>query len=115
MGVGVLKGKNNTIIDILPAAFNWGVGPMGGMFFAGMFLPRCTARSVIPAAIIGAIVGLGTALLKPVFGVPFTFAWVIPYSCLTTFLLSAVLSWFEPKKKDEPLTWWNVVRSVPEE
>lgn len=115
MGIDLLKGTRNTIIDILPAAFNWGVGPMGGMFFAGMFLPRCTARSVIPAAVIGTIVGLGTAWLKPVFNVPFTFAWVIPYSCLTTFLLAAVFSLFEPKKKDEPLTWRNVVRSVPEE
>lgn len=110
MGIDWLKGQSNTIIDILPAAFNWGVGPMGGMFFAGMFLPRCTARSVIPATVIGAIVGLGTALLKPVFNVPFTFAWVIPYSCLTTFLLAAVLSLFEPRRKDEPLTWWEVVR-----
>jgi SSS family solute:Na+ symporter len=114
MGVGALKGKSNTIIDILPAAFNWGVGPMGGMFFAGMFLPRCTGRAVIPAAVIGAMIGLGTALLKPVFGVPFTFAWVIPYSCLTTFLLAWALSLFEPHGKDEPLTWRNVVNR-PEE
>jgi Na+/proline symporter len=87
---------------------------MGGMFFAGMFLPRCTGRAVIPAAVIGAMIGLGTALLKPVFGVPFTFAWVIPYSCLTTFLLAWALSLFEPHGKDEPLTWRNVVNR-PEE
>ncbi|MBM3458427.1 MAG: hypothetical protein FJX77_07845, partial [Armatimonadetes bacterium] len=114
LGVGSLKARGSNIIEILPAAFNWGVGPLGGIFFAGMFLPRVQARAVIPAALVGACVALTTAFLKPVFGIPFSFAWVITYSCLITLGLSALLSLREPVPA-APVAWtWRQIVSQEE-
>jgi solute:Na+ symporter, SSS family len=110
VGIHLLKGASNTLFDILPAAFNWGVGPLGGLFFAGMFLRRCTGRSVRPAVLIGAAVGLVTALLKPLWGIPFTFAWVIPYSCGATVLVAWLLSLREKRPTQQHLVWSEVVR-----
>ena len=43
-----MKSKNIeglSIVDVMPKFFNMFVGPLSAMFFIGMFLPRCTARS----------------------------------------------------------------------
>jgi len=45
--------------------------------------------------IAGSLIGLALGLLKPVFHIPFIFAWVIPYSCVITFLLAYAFSFFE--------------------
>ena len=38
-----------TLVDMMPKFFNLIVGPLAALFFTGMFVPRATARSVIPA------------------------------------------------------------------
>ena len=47
------------IPTMLSKTFNSLVGAMGGLFLAGMLIPRASSRAVWPAA----IVGLATALL----------------------------------------------------
>lgn len=110
LAVGQLKAnRGNSIIDILPAAFNWGVGPLGGLFFAGMFLPRCRPAAAIAATLVGSVVALVTALLKPVFGIPFSFAWVTPYGAGVTVVLAWVFSNVYPAPKT-PVSWtWQQI------
>src|SRR5262249_12268046 len=40
-------------IDLMQMAFNFLLGGLGGLFFIGMFLARCTARSAVPATLTG--------------------------------------------------------------
>ena len=67
--MGALSLENFTgsddILTILPKTFNSLVGPMGGLFLAGMFLPRAGRRTVWPAAIIGFLTALGVAYSQP--------------------------------------------------
>ena len=67
--VGALSLDNFTgsddILTILPKTFNALVGPMGGLFLAGMFLPRAGLRTVWPAAIIGFMTSLVVAYSQP--------------------------------------------------
>lgn len=46
------------IIELMPKAFNLILGPLASLFFIGMFLPHCRARS----AIVGALTGLLVAI-----------------------------------------------------
>ncbi len=112
LGVGGLQARGANIIEILPAAFNWAVGPMGALFFAGMFIRRATAASVIPAVIVGGILALVLALLKPLWNIPFSFAWVITYSCLTSLALTWLLSLKNPLPSTEPFSFRTLTRGA---
>ncbi|HEX3655098.1 MAG TPA: hypothetical protein VHV55_04800 [Pirellulales bacterium] len=46
------------IIDLNQRSFNMFLGPLGALFFIGMFLPRCTSRSAVPATVLGVMVAL---------------------------------------------------------
>ncbi|MDB5336186.1 MAG: sglT 2 [Planctomycetaceae bacterium] len=50
--------KEGTLISLMPRFFNLFVGPLSALFFIGMFMPRCTARSAIPAALTGLSVAI---------------------------------------------------------
>ena len=52
------------ILTILPKTFNSLVGSLGGLFLAGMLIPRASGKAVWPAAIIGLVVALGVAYSK---------------------------------------------------
>jgi SSS family solute:Na+ symporter len=53
-----LDANRQTIVDLMPKFFNMFVGPLASLFMIGMFLPRCTARSTIPAVLCGFAVSL---------------------------------------------------------
>lgn len=55
------------ILTILPKTFNSLVGALGGLFLAGMLIPRASSRAVWPAAIVGLAVALGVAYSKNLF------------------------------------------------
>jgi solute:Na+ symporter, SSS family len=101
------------LVDLTQKGFNCMVGPLGALFFAGMFLPRCTSRSVVPAALLGVVVGVLLAFWEQLFGTPFSTFWVVPCSCLATFLTAAVLGLLEgaPDAKKPPrMSWSSVVK-----
>ncbi len=52
------------ILTILPKTFNSLVGALGGIFLAGMLIPRASAKAIWPATIIGLVVALGVAYSK---------------------------------------------------
>ena len=60
MFLDTLTGADD-ILTILPKTFNSLVGPMGGIFFAGMMIPRASSRAVWIAAIVGFATALGVA------------------------------------------------------
>jgi solute:Na+ symporter, SSS family len=115
-----------TIIDMMPKFFNMFVGPMAGMFFSGMFLRRCTAGTLLPAAACGIILAVvwswweflpfGASLSETLFGSDQrpTFLLSIALPCLTTVGLAALFSLIfgssAPKPGDQ-YTWMSVVRS----
>lgn len=86
--------QNLTIIDMMPKFFNLFVGPLAAMFFVGMFLPRCTGRSVSIGVTAGLIVSIVWSWGRELFGwerSP-TILLAIPVPCVTTFLVSALAS-----------------------
>lgn len=110
------SGKLN-IIDLMPKMFNMFLGPLAALFFIGMFLPHCSARSTIPAVIIG----LGTSFVwswwRDLFGTDYsltiTLAIVVPCvgTLATAALLGALLEGVRPK--DNGFSWWAVMRRPP--
>jgi len=55
------------ILTILPKTFNSLVGSMGGLFLAGMFIPRASSPCVWLAAAVGLIVALAVAYSRNIF------------------------------------------------
>lgn len=112
-GLTLLPGSFN-FVDLMQKAFNFLLGPLGSLFFVGMFLPRCSARSVIPATVVGLGVGVLTAYWEQFFGSPFSPFWVIASAAAASFLSAAVLGLFEPAKPKaatEALSWRGVVNA----
>lgn len=59
-GVTMLATESKlNIFDINQRTFNMFLGPLASLFFIGMFVPRCTSRSAVPAA----LCGVGSAFL----------------------------------------------------
>ncbi len=131
------------IMELMAKGFNMFLGPLAGLFFIGMFLPRSTSRSAIPAVFCGLAVSIvwsywqelglnllfaGAApaggmlktfgidkLLGPDAGVP-TFTLAISLPCVTTVLLGAVLGLLIERRGDHPgmqWTWYAIMRRPP--
>ncbi|WP_437223667.1 sodium:solute symporter family transporter [Planctomicrobium sp. SH661] len=104
-----------TIIDMMPKFFNMFIGPLAAMFFIGMFLPRCTGKSVAIAVGLGLLAAIiwnwGREL--SLFGSTPTMLLAIAVPCLTTMLSAGLLSLFIENGKPHPgldFTWAAIVR-----
>ena len=131
MYLDTLTGADD-ILTILPKTFNSLVGPMGGIFFAGMLIPRASGRAVWIAAIVGFLTALGVAYSRELLqalgpSTPATlgavldeefserlvekgmgFTWIVPYSALASFGTAWVMSFVFPNRDKERirgLTW----------
>ena len=107
-----------TIIDMMPKFFNMFAGPLAAMFFAGMFLPRCTSRSVIPAAAAGLAISVLWSWWRELFGTDYapTIFLAIAVPCASTFLLAAFLGLFLESGGPHPgraFSWRSVVGRIP--
>jgi len=80
--------KGSDIISLCQKGFNCFLGPLGALFFMGMFSRSATSHSVLPAFLIGEIVGVCTSYSKDLFGVDFSTHLVVPTSWCTTIVLS---------------------------
>jgi SSS family solute:Na+ symporter len=106
---------NLNIVDMMPKFFNMFVGPLSAIFFIGMFLPRCTARSVIPAVFIGLTYSIFWSWCDVILGSPdrLAFAWAIAIPCSTTFFSAALLGMLTERGRTHGgsgYTWWEVVK-----
>jgi Na+/proline symporter len=92
---------DQNIMELMAKGFNMFLGPLAALFFVGMFLPRCTGNSAIPAVLGGLAVSVVWNYWKeinvllgswsPEMGVP-TFTLAVAVPCLATLLFAAVLS-----------------------
>lgn len=111
-----------TIVGMMPKFFNMFVGPLASLFIIGMFMPRCTARSAIPAVIYGFIVSIVFSWWREIFGFinerPPSFLLAIAYPCLSTLTAARILSWFVERGGEHPglkFTWREIVRKPENE
>ncbi|MBC7851858.1 MAG: hypothetical protein IAF94_00335, partial [Pirellulaceae bacterium] len=104
-----------SLVDMMPKFFNMFVGPLAAMFFVGMFLPRATTRSVLPAALCGLVLAILWSWWEFIFQTktrPAVFL-SIAVPCTTTFFLAFVFSYLFDGSGPHPgwnYTWWAVVR-----
>ena len=120
------------IPTLLSKTFNSLVGAMGGLFLAGMLIPRASSRAVWPAAMVGLATALlvayssdvlqamepsASGLLSGWFGSEFTerlvsrgmgFTWIIPSSTVASLGTAWLLSFVFPNRdplRIQGLTW----------
>ncbi|WP_437206887.1 sodium:solute symporter family transporter [Planctomicrobium sp. SH664] len=114
----IASSRGLTIIDLMPRFFNLFVGPLAALFIVGMFLPRCTTRSVL----VGVTLGLLTAVLwswgKDIFGLSTgpTILLAIAVPCVTTIVSSAIISLLIEDGRPHPgrrFTWKAIVKGQP--
>lgn len=104
-----------TLISLMPKAFNMYVGPLAALFFTGMFLRRCSARSAIPAVLAGLAVSFFYSyweILFPGHKAP-TFLLSVAAPCVFTFAFAAFLGFIVERPLtdgESKLTWWAVVQ-----
>ena len=114
----VVTEMGETIIGMMPKFFNMFVGPLASLFIIGMFFPRCTARSAIPAVACSFVLSIVWSWWKMLFGVDKepTFQLAIAVPCLTSLVIAQVLSWIVENGGEHHglrFTWKSVV-SRPE-
>ncbi|HEY2253576.1 MAG TPA: hypothetical protein VGH74_21020, partial [Planctomycetaceae bacterium] len=108
-------GRELNLVDMMPKFFNMFVGPLAALFFTGMFLPRCTSRSAIPAVLTGLSVSTFWSWYPEIFNTTArpTFALAIAVPCLTTVATAAVLSYLVERggpHAGQRFTWFAVVK-----
>ncbi len=108
-------GRESNLVDMMPKFFNLFVGPLAALFISGMFLPRCTSRSAIPAVLTGLTVSVFWSWYPEIFGTKArpTFALAIAVPCLTTIATAAALSYLVERggpHAGQRYTWFTVVK-----
>lgn len=107
------SGRN--IIELMPRSFNMFLGPMASLFFIGMFLPRCTSRSAVPAVLCGLAISIVWSYWKTLFGTDYepSFTLAIAVPCVSGFAIAALLGWLIEDGQPHPgqqYIWWEVMR-----
>lgn len=109
--------KGSDIISLTQKGFNCFLGPLGGLFVLGMFSKRATAATVIPAVLLGELVGISTSYSEELFGMRFSTHLVVPVSWLATVLSCHLLNLIlrtQPDENQVRWLWGPVVRSSPQ-
>jgi SSS family solute:Na+ symporter len=98
--------KGYDIITLCQRGFNCFLGPLGALFVLAMFSSRATARSVIPAVLVGEFVGVGTSYSKELFGFDYSTHLVIPGSWLATIVTAHLFAILLGTRADEQARRW---------
>lgn len=105
-----MTGQRN-IVEMMPRSFNCFIGPLGGLFLTGIFLPRAGGRVAIAATLAGLAASIGLSYGQEIFKLPamLSFTWVIPGSLLATLGTALVLSLVAPSpvRSAPGLTWFS--------
>ena len=111
--------KGTNIIDLCQKGFNCFLGPLGALFLLAIFSRSATPQTVIPAVLIGEVVGICTSYSRELFGDDYAFSThlVVPSAWLSTLIVSHVLSLLlQSRASEEQSRWmWRAVRSTPDE
>jgi len=109
--------KGSDIISLAQKGFNCFLGPLGALFVLGMFVKKATPIAVIPAFILGEIVGVSASYSTELFDVDFSTHLVIGFSWLVTFFSALFIGYLhhyltgnQATKDQQKLMWRAVVR-----
>jgi SSS family solute:Na+ symporter len=109
--------KGSDIISLAQKGFNCFLGPLGALFVLAMFVKRATPVSVIPAFILGELVGVGTSYSRELFDVNFSTHLVILTAWLVTFFSALIIGFVYEKltgvqanEDQQKMMWFPVVR-----
>ena len=98
--------KGTNIIDLCQRGFNCFLGPLGATFMLGMFSRRVSSAHVIPAFVVGEIVGVCTSYSMQFFGFPFSTHLIVPAAWAATMIGALGLSLVIPARPSpEQLRW----------
>ena len=106
--------KGTDIISLCQKGFNCFLGPLGALFVLGMFSKRVTAKSVVPAFLLGEVFGVCSSYSKDLFDFNFSTHLVIAGSWLVTIVTAHTLAIvLQTKATDEQrqFLWMPVIRS----
>lgn len=105
--------KGTDIITLCQKGFNCFLGPLGAIFFLGMFSRLSTAKTLIPAVVIGQGVGTGTGYCEELFSVRFSTHLVISSAFLATVVVDSFLALVTSSRAsqaDRQWMWKSIVR-----
>ena len=105
--------KGTDIISLCQKGFNCFLGPMGAVFMLGMFSKRVTGKVLLPALLLGEVVGVASSYSQELFSVNFSTHLVVATSWLTTVVLAyvfAIASGTTATPEQQRLMWKPVVR-----
>lgn len=99
-GLDVLS-RDRNIIDMMGRSFNCFTGPLGGLFFLGLFVKPCGNRAATLAGLAGVATSISLAFGQELFGLKqaISFTWVLPVSLAVTMTLGAVLGPMVDRRK----------------
>ena len=112
--------KGSDIISLAQKGFNCFLGPLGALFVLGMFVKKATPIAVIPAFILGEIVGVSASYSTELFDVDFSTHLVIGFSWLVTFFSALLIGYLHhyltgnQATKDQQKLMWRAVVSQEE-
>ena len=112
--------KGSDIISLAQKGFNCFLGPLGALFVLGMFVKKATPIAVIPAFILGEIVGVSASYSTELFDVDFSAHLVIGFSWLVTFFSALFIGYLHhyltgnQATKDQQKLMWRAVVSQEE-
>jgi len=101
------------IITLCQKGFNCFLGALGAVFVLAMFSRKATAANVVPAFLLGEVVGVATSYSEELFGVPYSTHLVVPTAWCTTIVAAhvlAVLLGTRATEQQRQLMWGPVVR-----
>jgi len=103
--------KGTDIVTLCQKGFNMFLGPLGALFVLGMFSKRATPATVLPAVLVGELVGIGTSYSEELFKQPFSTHIVVPASWAATIVTSLLLSTlFQTTANEDQQSWmWRPV------
>jgi len=113
-----VQAMGETIVGMMPKFFNMFVGPLASLFIIGMFFPRCTARSAVPAVMCGFSLSVIWSWWTEIFGTTWrpSFLLAIAAPCLTSLAIAWLLSWLVERGGQHAglgFTWRAIVQSEP--
>lgn len=111
----IAQKHGHTIIDIMPKFFNMFAGPLAALFVIGLFLPRCSTRSALPAVCVGMLVSVLWSWWREITGAetgPTIFLSIAVPWLVTVFTAALLGVLVEPRgpRPTDRYTWWAVTR-----
>ena len=129
LGVAALSASSGrNIFDLMPKTFNMFIGPLGALFLMGMFLPRVTGRTAVPAVLSAVAVSVIWNYWKEILSIPpvwsvashvfeqpfdLSIMWSYAVACVSGLFFAVLFSLLFERGDDHPgrqYTWWSIMR-----